>query len=96
MSFSTAPLKLATITGVLSFIASIIYLTIVIIQKLAMGINIPGHATLIVLILFFGGVQLLVMGIIGEYLGSLYIESKDRPIFITKEIVSNRNKYDTK
>ena len=90
MSFSTAPIKLATITGMLASIAAIIYLIITIIQKLTFGIEVSGYATIIVLILFFGGLELLVMGILGEYIGSIYIENKNRPIFIAKEIYKNK------
>lgn len=90
MSFSTAPIKIATITGTIASLAAIIYLIIVIIQKLTFGIAISGYATTIVLILFFGGLELLVMGIIGEYIGSIYIENKNRPIYIIKEIYENK------
>ena len=90
MSFSTAPIKIATITGTMASFAAIIYLIIVIIQKLTFGIDISGYATIIVLILFFGGLELLVMGIIGEYIGSIYIENKNRPIYIVKEIYENK------
>lgn len=91
IGFSTAPLRLATILGSLSGIASILYLIIVVIQKLLCGIDVPGYATIIVLILFFASVQLFCLGIIGEYVGRTFEQSKDRPVYIPKEILSYNN-----
>lgn len=88
MSFSTAPLKIATVLGLLASMAAFLYLVVVLIQKIAFGIEIPGYATLVVLILFLGGVQLLVLGIIGEYLAKMYIQGKHRPIYLTRKSVS--------
>lgn len=90
ISFTTAPLKMATYIGLMSFFASVVYLIFVIIQKLAWGIDIPGYATIITLILFLGGMQLFSLGIIGEYIGRNYIETKNRPIYIAKEIIENK------
>ena len=73
-------------------ICSIIYLIIVVIQKLVFGIMIPGYATIVTLILFLGGMQLFSIGIIGEYLARLYIENKRRPIYIAKNIIDYNNK----
>ena len=84
ISFTTAPLKMATYIGLISSFASIVYLIFVIIQKLAWGIDIPGYATIITLILFLGGMQLFSLGIIGEYIGRNYIETKNRPIYIVE------------
>lgn len=83
-AFSVAPLKIATGIGVLSSIASVIYLIIIIIQKLFFGINVPGYATIVVLILFMGGMQLFGLGILGEYISKMYIQVKNRPIYILK------------
>lgn len=85
VSFSTAPLRLATVTGIFMSIMSFLYMIFVIIQKLAFGVTIPGYTTIVVLILLIGGVQLFCLGIVGEYLSKTYIESKNRPIFILKE-----------
>ena len=90
ISFTTAPLKMATYIGLISSFASIVYLIFVIIQKLAWGIDIPGYATIITLILFLGGMQLFSLGIIGEYIGRNYIETKNRHIYIAKEILENK------
>lgn len=84
ISFSTIPLKLSTFVGIISSIISIIYLIIVVIQKLAFGIAVPGYATIVVLVLLIGGIQLFCLGILGEYLSKIYLEVKDRPVYIIK------------
>ncbi len=84
ISFSTKPLKLATGLGLFSSVCAVLYMLFVIFQKLVIGIDVPGYATLVVLILFLGGVQLTVLGIIGEYLARIHIESKHRPIFLER------------
>ncbi len=86
VGFSTAPLRLATYLGSLTAIGAIIYLIIVVIQKLFIGIDVPGYASIIVLLLFFSSIQLLCIGIIGEYVGRAFEQSKNRPVFIAKEI----------
>ncbi len=90
ISFSLAPLKLASILGSISFIGSLIYLIIIIIQKITVGIEISGYATIVCLILLFGGLQMILIGIIGEYLGRTYIEVKRRPKYIIKEKISTK------
>ncbi len=90
VAFTTVPLKISTGVGVLTALASFIYLIVVIVQKLAFGIAVPGYATIVVLILFLGGMQLLALGINGEYLSKTYIQSKNRPIYIAREIISNK------
>jgi len=87
IGYSTAPLRLATFLGSASGIAAVLYLISVIIEKLVYGIDVPGYATIIVLILFFGALQLFCIGIIGEYVGRTFEQSKDRPIYIAKEIL---------
>ena len=88
IGFSTKPLRIATFMGFLSAAAAFIYLIIVFLQKLIAGIDIPGYATIIILILFLGGMQLFCIGIIGEYVGRTFEQSKDRPVYIAKEILT--------
>lgn len=88
ISFSTAPLRFATYLGTITSLCAFIYLIVVLIQKLVLDIPVPGYTTLVVLILFLGGIQLLVLGIIGEYLAKTYLEGKHRPLFIIKEQLS--------
>ncbi len=96
-SFSTMPLKFATVAGVISAIAAFIYLIVVIIQKLTIGIDVPGYATIVVLILLLGGLQLLSIGIIGDYVGKNYVETKKRPVYIVRNIIeSDKAKSDSK
>ncbi len=87
IGYSTAPLRLATVLGTLSGIGALLYLLWVVLEKLICGIDVPGYATMIVLILFFGAAQLFCIGIIGEYVGRTFEQSKDRPIYIAKEIL---------
>lgn len=87
IGYSTAPLRLATVLGTFSGISAIVYLLWVILEKLVWGIDVPGYATLIVLILFFGALQLFCIGIIGEYVGRTFEQSKQRPVYIAKEVL---------
>ena len=87
IGFSTKPLRMATYLGVLTAIIAIIYLIVVVLEKLVWQTTIPGYATIVVLILLLGGVQLLCIGIIGEYVGKIFEQSKDRPIYLAKEIL---------
>lgn len=89
IGYSTKPLRIATFLGGLTAFAAIIYLIIVVLQKLITGIDIPGYATIVVLVLFLGSMQLFCIGIIGEYVGRTFEQSKDRPIYIAKEILNN-------
>lgn len=88
IGFSTAPLRLATCLGGVTGIAAIIYLIVVVLQKLICGIDVPGYATIIVLILLLGSVQLFCIGIIGEYVGRTFEQTKNRPVYLAKEILS--------
>lgn len=92
IAFTTTPLKMATYIGLISSAASIIYMIVVIIQKLAFDINVPGYATIVVLILLLGGLQLFCIGMVGEYLARTYIESKHRPIYIAREVLDYEDK----
>jgi glycosyltransferase involved in cell wall biosynthesis len=87
IGYSTAPLRLATILGGFTAFAAMLYLIVVVLQKLIWGIAVPGYATIIVLILLLGGIQLVCIGIIGEYVGRTFEQSKDRPVYIAKEIL---------
>ena len=88
IGYSTAPLRLATFLGGFSGVAAVLYLLWVILEKLIWGIDVPGYATIIVLILFFGCMQLFCIGIIGEYVGRTFEQSKLRPVYIAKEILN--------
>jgi glycosyltransferase involved in cell wall biosynthesis len=87
ISFTTFPLKIATGIGLFTSAAAIIYMIVVVIQYLIYNNPVPGYPTIVVLILLLGGIQLTILGIIGEYLARMYIQGKDRPIFIAKSIL---------
>lgn len=92
IGFSTKPLRYSIYIGTVTAIAAIIYLLWVIVEKLFWGIDVPGYATLIVLTLLLGSVQLFCIGIIGEYVGRTFEQSKNRPIYVAKEILKRENK----
>ena len=88
IGYSTKPLRMATFLGGITAVIAFLYLIIVILEKLIAGIDIPGYATIIVLILFLGSMQLFCIGIIGEYVGRTFEQSKNRPVYIPKEILN--------
>ncbi len=85
IGYSTAPLRFSIYIGSMTTAAAIFYLIWVVIEKLFWGIDIPGYATIIVLILLLGSIQLFCIGIIGEYVGRTFEQSKNRPIYVAKE-----------
>ena len=85
VSFTTFPLKLASFVGGAMSAMSLLYMLFVVVQKLVWGISVEGYATIIVLILLIGGIQLLCLGILGEYISRIYIQGKHRPICVIKE-----------
>jgi glycosyltransferase involved in cell wall biosynthesis len=84
VSFSIKPLKIATLLGSITSFGGFIYLIYIIIKTLILGADTPGFATIVSLILLIGGVQLICIGILGEYISRTFIETKNRPIYITK------------
>ena len=82
--FSVAPLRFTAVMGGFIFIISLIYIIITLIQTLFLGITTPGYVTTLCAVLFLGGITEMSIGILGEYIGRIYMESKDRPIYITK------------
>ena len=85
VAFSNAPLYMASIAGVFSFVIAIIAMLFIIIRRLVFGDPVAGWASTVVIILFIGGIQLLSIGILGLYLSKLYLEAKDRPIYLIGE-----------
>lgn len=84
-SFSSAPLKVATYFGLLSAVASFLFGLWVLGKALWLGDPVRGYPSLMVVVLFLGGIQLMALGVIGEYLGRLYVESKQRPLYLIDE-----------
>ncbi len=89
-SFSTDPLRVWTYVGSIVSIASFLYGIVIAIRVTLYGIEVPGYASIITAVTFLGGLQLIGIGVIGEYLGRTYIESKRRPIYLVRRI------YETK
>lgn len=85
MSFSTAPLKIPTYLGALSILSSIIYFAVSLIRHIAFSAWLTGTTAIITLLLFLSGIHLLCLGILGEYIAKLHVQSKNRPIFILKD-----------
>jgi glycosyltransferase involved in cell wall biosynthesis len=83
-SFTTAPLRLATILGLITAISAVCYLMYSFIKAVLYGDPVAGYPTLICVMLFLGAVQLICLGIIGEYLGRIFNEVKDRPNYLVK------------
>ena len=92
-SFTTAPLRLMTFLGLTISGVAMIYMFVVLMLALLYGDPVAGYPTLMTVILFLGGMQLLALGIIGEYLGQIFHESKGRPIYLVSEMNGKRLIY---
>lgn len=80
-SFTTAPLRWSAITGIIISIIAFIYMLLIIFRTIIWGTDVAGYASTMVVILFLGGIQLIFLGVIGEYLGRAFYESKGRPLY---------------
>lgn len=85
-SYTTSPLKIATVMGLIVSLCAFIYMLFVLIKAIAVGDPVAGYPTIMVVMLFLGGVQLLSLGIIGEYVGRIFNETKNRPVYFVREI----------
>ncbi|WP_020589587.1 glycosyltransferase family 2 protein [Desulfobacter curvatus] len=86
-SFSTILLSFWLYLGAAIASVAFIYGSFIVIKTLVLGVDVPGYASLLTIILFMGGIQIIGIGVLGEYIGRLYIESKGRPIYIIDEIL---------
>ena len=93
-AFSIAPLRMVTGMGFCISLFAFIYILITLIQTFVYGIDVPGYVTTLSAVLFLGGIIEFSLGILGEYIAHIYMEAKDRPIYITK--TTNINRKDTK
>ena len=84
-SFTVAPLRISTIMGFLVSLVAFLYMCVVFVKTIFFGESVQGYPTLVILILFLGGVQLIFLGIIGEYLGKVFNETKNRPVYVVDE-----------
>jgi glycosyltransferase involved in cell wall biosynthesis len=84
-SFTTAPLRLAVLFGILTSVGAFIFMLLIVIKTLIFGSSVSGYPSLMTVVLFLGGIQLLSLGIIGEYLGRIFNETKGRPLYFVNE-----------
>ena len=84
-SFSALPLKIWTYVGLSGAAVTLFYALFIILRVLMYGVDTPGYASLLVAILFLGSLQLISIGVLGEYVGRIYMESKQRPNFIVRK-----------
>jgi polyisoprenyl-phosphate glycosyltransferase len=85
-SFSIAPLRMASMAGIVISVIGFAYALFLMLRTLFQGVDVPGYASIMVVVMFLGGVQLICLGFIGEYLGRLYIEAKGRPLYIISAV----------
>jgi polyisoprenyl-phosphate glycosyltransferase len=83
-SFSLVPLKVWSYVGLSISMVAFVYATFLVLRTLILGIDVPGYASLMVIILFLGGVQLITLGVLGEYIGRIYEEVKGRPLYLVR------------
>ena len=92
VSFSTVPLRVWSYIGAAVALLSVIYASIIILQTLISGNDVPGYTSLLVFVLFFGSVQLISVGVLGEYISRLFVEAKQRPIYVVDEVYAQSEK----
>jgi glycosyltransferase involved in cell wall biosynthesis len=91
-SFSTVPLRLWTYIGGGISIFAVLYAVYMVLDKIFFGNSVPGYPSLMTAILFLGGVQLIGIGILGEYVGRIYIEAKHRPRYVVKDVIGGKDR----
>ncbi len=91
-SYTTAPLRISTLLGFVVAIFTFIYMVVVFCKAVFYGVDVDGYPSLMLTILFLGGVQLISLGIIGEYLGRIFNETKGRPTYVVREFKGNLKK----
>jgi glycosyltransferase involved in cell wall biosynthesis len=91
-SFSTLPLRIWTYIGASLAIISILYMIFTIIKTLIFGIDLPGYASILTFMLLLGGINLIGIGMLGEYIGRIFIEVKGRPLYVVESVISSQGK----
>ncbi|MDD6212326.1 MAG: glycosyltransferase family 2 protein [Clostridiales bacterium] len=94
-SFSIAPLRMVAVTGFIISLAAFLYIIFTLIKTLMFGIDVPGYVTILCAVLFLGGIIELSIGILGEYISHIYLEAKDRPVYIIQESHLEQNSSDS-
>ena len=86
IAFTVMPLRVASFSGILFSVLAFIYLIYIVIRTFVLGIDVPGYASTIAVVLFMGGIQLVSVGVLGEYMARTYMEVKQRPAYIIQQI----------
>jgi hypothetical protein len=86
-SASTAPLRVWSYVGAIIALASLTYATFLVSRTVLTGVQVPGYASIMVSVLFLGGVQLISLGILGEYVGRILTETKQRPLYVVRDTI---------
>jgi hypothetical protein len=86
-SASTVPLRIWSYLGGLVALLAMAYAIFIIVRTIVSGTSVPGYASLMVAILFLGGLQLLSLGVLGEYVGRIMVETKRRPLYVIRETI---------
>lgn len=88
-SFSIVPLKVWTYVGAIGALITSVYAVFIVLRTLLIGVDVPGYASLLVAVLFVGSLQLMSVGLLGEYIGRIYLESKQRPRYLVRRVYAN-------
>ena len=86
-SFSVVPLRIWSYVGLVISLAAFAYGAVILTETMAHGTDVPGYPSLMVAVAFFGGIQLITLGVLGEYLGQVFMEVKRRPLYVIDEAV---------
>jgi len=93
-SFSAVPLKAWTYIGGIGAVGALLYAAFIALRTLIFGVDVPGYASLFVAVLFFGSVQLVGIGVLGEYIGRIYMEAKGRPVYLVRQLHEDKHGSD--
>ena len=94
-SFSTRPLKIWTYIGFLFAATSIVFMLYTVTKTIVLGVDVPGYASLMSVVLFIGGINLMGIGIVGEYISRIFVEVKARPLYVINKVYEHVNKENT-
>jgi len=89
ISFSSLPIRIWSVIGMMIAIPALTFMIYIIFKTLILGVDVPGYASLVTITLFLGGIQLITLGIIGEYVGRIFTEVKARPVYIIEEQIEH-------
>ncbi|TLP45742.1 glycosyltransferase family 2 protein [Cohaesibacter sp. CAU 1516] len=94
LGYSTVPLRVWTYTGFVLALISFLYGAFIIAKTLLFGADVPGYPSLVTIVLFLSGVQMISLGVIGEYVSRIFIEVKERPLYLVREVIATLDHQD--